>query len=36
VPSFADGLAVQAVCDAIELSAAERRWVTVAEITDRG
>ena len=35
VPSFADGLAVQAVSDAIELSAAERRWVTVAEITDR-
>jgi predicted dehydrogenase len=33
-PSFADGLAVQAVCDAIELSAAERRWVTVREITE--
>jgi len=32
-PSFADGLAVQAVCDAMELSAAERRWVSVAEIT---
>ena len=32
-PSFADGLAVQAVCDAIERSAAERRWVSVAEIT---
>jgi predicted dehydrogenase len=32
-PSFADGLAVQAVCDAIELSAAERRWVGVREIT---
>ena len=33
-PSFADGLAVQAVCDAMELSAAERRWVSVAEITN--
>jgi predicted dehydrogenase len=33
-PSFADGLAVQAVCDAMELSAAERRWVTVREITE--
>ena len=32
-PSFADGLAVQAVCDAIERSAGERRWVGVAEIT---
>jgi len=33
-PSFADGLAVQAVCEAIEVSAAERRWVTVREITE--
>ena len=32
-PSFADGLAAQAVCDAMELSAGERRWVRVAEIT---
>ena len=32
-PSFADGLAVQAVCDAMERSAGEKRWVTVAEIT---
>jgi predicted dehydrogenase len=32
-PSFADGLAVQAVCDAMELSAAERRWVGISEIT---
>jgi len=32
-PSFADGLAVQAVCDAMELSAAEHRWVGVPEIT---
>jgi predicted dehydrogenase len=33
-PSFADGLAVQAVCDAMERSAGQRRWVTVAEITN--
>ncbi len=33
-PSFADGMAVQAVCDAMELSAAEKRWVSIAEITD--
>jgi predicted dehydrogenase len=33
MPSFADGLAVQAVCDAMELSAAERRWVSIPEIT---
>jgi predicted dehydrogenase len=32
-PSFADGMAVQAVCDAMELSAGQRRWVTVSEIT---
>jgi predicted dehydrogenase len=32
-PSFADGLAVQAVCDAMELSAAQRRWVGIPEIT---
>jgi predicted dehydrogenase len=32
-PSFADGLAVQAVCDAMERSAAEKRWVTISEIT---
>jgi predicted dehydrogenase len=32
-PSFADGLAAQAVCEAIEVSAAERRWVNVREIT---
>ena len=35
-PGFADGLAVQAVCDAMELSAADRRWVSVAEITGGG
>jgi predicted dehydrogenase len=32
-PSFAVGLAVQAVCEAMEVSAAERRWVAVREIT---
>jgi predicted dehydrogenase len=32
-PDFAQGAAVQAVCDAIERSAAERRWVAVNEIT---
>jgi predicted dehydrogenase len=31
-PDFAQGLSVQAVCDAIERAAAERRWVRVAEI----
>jgi len=33
-PSFADELAVQAVCEAIEVAAAERRWVSVREITE--
>jgi hypothetical protein len=33
-PGFVDGLAVQAVCDAMELSAAEKRWVSVAEIAN--
>jgi predicted dehydrogenase len=32
-PNFGDGLAVQAVCDAMERSAGERRWVGVSEIT---
>jgi predicted dehydrogenase len=32
-PDFAQGAAVQAVCDAIELAATERRWVEVSEIT---
>src|SRR3989442_895409 len=31
-PDFAQGAAVQAVCDAIERSAAESRWVDVPEI----
>jgi predicted dehydrogenase len=34
-PDFAQGAAVQAVCDAIERAAAERRWVEVSEITAR-
>jgi predicted dehydrogenase len=34
-PDFAQGAAVQAVCDAIERAAAERRWVGVGEITAR-
>jgi len=32
-PDFAQGAAVQAVCDAIERAATERRWVAVGEIT---
>jgi predicted dehydrogenase len=32
-PSFADGAAVQAVCDAIERSATEKRWVAPSEIS---
>ena len=32
--SFAEGLAVQAVCEAMEVSAAEKRWVAVREITN--
>jgi predicted dehydrogenase len=32
-PSFADGAAVQAVCDAIERSAGEKRWVGISEVT---
>ncbi len=32
-PDFAQGAAVQAVCEAIERSAAETRWVEVVEIT---
>jgi len=35
-PGFADGAAVQAVCEAMELSAAEHRWVSLAEITAPG
>lgn len=31
-PSFAEGVAAQAVCAAMERSATERRWVRVAEI----
>jgi predicted dehydrogenase len=32
-PDFNHGAAVQAVCEAIELAAAGRRWVAVAEVT---
>jgi predicted dehydrogenase len=32
-PDFAQGVAVQAVCEALERSAAERRWVPVAEVS---
>jgi predicted dehydrogenase len=35
-PGFAQGAAVQAVCEAIERSAAERRWVAVAEVSGKG
>jgi len=31
-PGFAEGLAVQAVCEAIEASVSQRRWVAVSEI----
>ena len=32
-PGFGQGAAVQAVCDAMEASAAQARWVTVSEVT---
>jgi len=32
-PNFAQGAAVQAVCETIERAAAERRWVEVSEVT---
>jgi predicted dehydrogenase len=35
-PGLDTGLAVQAVCEAIEIAAAERRWVDVAEVTADG
>ena len=35
-PDFAQGAAVQAVCEAIERSATERRWVEVAEVIAQG
>jgi predicted dehydrogenase len=34
-PGFADGAAVQAVCDAMETSAASGRWVKISEVTSR-
>jgi predicted dehydrogenase len=33
VPGFREAAAVQAVCDAMELSATQNRWVTVSEVT---
>jgi predicted dehydrogenase len=35
-PGFAQGAAVQAVCDAMEASAARGRWVAVSEVTAAG
>ena len=35
-PDFVQGAAVQAVCEAIERSAAERRWVEVGEVIGTG
>jgi predicted dehydrogenase len=35
-PGFADGAAVQAVCEAMEVSAAQHRWVSLHEITAPG
>ena len=32
-PGFREGAAVQAVCDAMETSAASGRWVTISEVT---
>jgi predicted dehydrogenase len=32
-PGFREGVAVQAVCDAMETSAASGRWVTISEVT---
>jgi predicted dehydrogenase len=34
-PDFAQGAAVQAVCEAMEVSAGERRWVQVADVSGR-
>src|ERR1700681_237740 len=34
-PDFKEGAAVQAVCEAIERAAAERRWVELAEVTSQ-
>jgi inosose dehydratase len=34
-PGLDTGLGVQAVCEAIEIAAAERRWVDLAEVTQR-
>jgi predicted dehydrogenase len=34
-PGFAEGAAVQAVCEAMQTSAAQARWVDVTEVTER-
>jgi hypothetical protein len=34
-PGFREAAAVQAVCDAMELSAAQQRWVAVSEAMSR-
>ncbi|MGH3196314.1 MAG: hypothetical protein ACRDOH_23565 [Streptosporangiaceae bacterium] len=34
-PGFREGAAVQAVCDAMETSAASGRWVGISEVTGR-
>lgn len=36
VPNFYDGVACQAVLEAVDRSIEERRWVAVAEITHGG
>jgi predicted dehydrogenase len=36
VPGFRQAAAVQAVCDAMELSATQNRWVAVSEVTGQG
>jgi hypothetical protein len=33
-PDLSDGLAVQAICEAMERSAAAQRWVRVDEVTN--
>lgn len=35
-PGFEEGTAVQAVCEAMEISAADGKWVTLAEVTGPG
>jgi hypothetical protein len=33
IPGFREAAAVQAICDAMELPAAQRRWLPVSEVT---